>query len=84
MTATGIAVGMLAVWRLAHLLAEEDGPWDVIVWVRERLGSGMLGRMMDCFNCVSVWIAIPFAIWAGATWLERATSPKSNPVSDES
>jgi len=71
MTATGILVGTLAVWRLTHLLAEEDGPWDAIVRVRQRIDSTFLGQMMDCFYCLSVWISIPFAYWAGTTWLER-------------
>jgi Protein of unknown function (DUF1360) len=52
----------LAVWRVTHLLAEEDGPGDVVVWVRTRLGTGMLGRLMDCFYCLSLWIAAPAAL----------------------
>jgi hypothetical protein len=71
MTATGILVGTLAVWRLTHLLAEEDGPWGVIVHVRRRIGTGPLGQMMDCFYCLSIWISVPLAYWAGTTWLER-------------
>jgi hypothetical protein len=52
----------LAVWRLTHLLAAEDGPWDVIVRFRRRLGTGVWGRLMDCFECLSLWISIPFAL----------------------
>jgi hypothetical protein len=59
----------LAVWRLSHLLAEEDGPWDVIVRLRARLGSSMLGRMMDCFYCLSMWVSLPLAIWASDGWM---------------
>jgi hypothetical protein len=52
----------LAVWRVTHLLAEEDGPGDVVVWLRARLGDSIAGRAMDCFFCLSLWIAAPFAV----------------------
>jgi hypothetical protein len=66
----------LAVWRVTHLLAEEDGPGDVVVRLRARLGDSIAGRAMDCFFCLSLWIAAPFAVllagdvltW-GLTWL---------------
>jgi hypothetical protein len=51
----------LATWRLTHLFVAEDGPWDIIVRLRAKLGQSMAGRMMDCFHCLSAWIAIPFA-----------------------
>ena len=51
----------LATWRVTHLLASEDGPADLIVRFRARLGRGLAGSLMDCFNCLSLWIAIPFA-----------------------
>jgi len=52
----------LAVWRVTHLIAEEDGPGDVVVRLRTRLGDGVAGRAMDCFFCLSLWIAAPFAV----------------------
>ena len=61
----------LAVWRLTHLLAAEDGPWNIIVSIRRRLGSSMWGSLMDCFNCLSVWISIPFAFYVLDGWLSR-------------
>lgn len=51
----------LAVWRLSHLLACEDGPLDVIVRLRKRIGDGFFGGLMDCPYCLSVWFAVPFA-----------------------
>lgn len=56
------ALCALAVWRVAHLLAKENGPWDLLVRLRARLGSGMLGHLMDCFYCLSFWISLPAAI----------------------
>jgi hypothetical protein len=66
----------LAAWRVTHLLAREDGPADVIARLRARAGSGQLGELMDCFDCLSIWVAAPFALFAArrpadrlVTWL---------------
>ncbi len=56
-------VGALATWRLAHLLAHEDGPADVIVSLRVWAGQRAVGHLMDCFNCLSVWVAAPIAFF---------------------
>lgn len=61
----------LAVWRLTHLLAAEDGPWNIIVSIRRNLGNSIWGTLMDCFNCLSVWISIPFAFYVLDGWLSR-------------
>jgi len=56
-------VAALATWRVTHLLALEDGPWDIIVRLRLRLGRGFAGALMDCFNCLSLWIAALAALF---------------------
>jgi hypothetical protein len=56
-------VAVLATWRVTHLLASEDGPADLIVRLRARLGNGLLGKLMDCFYCLSLWIAAPAALF---------------------
>lgn len=66
-----LTLGVLAVWRLTHLLHAEDGPWDAVFRLRRWAGEGMWGRALDCFNCLSVWIALPFAVGVGETWKER-------------
>ena len=87
-------LAVLATWRLTHLLAEEDGPADIIVRFRSLLGNSLAGKMMDCFYCLSFWIAAPAALFvarrplewlmnwlalsAGACLLERIT--KSEPL----
>ena len=53
---------ILATWRVTHLLANEDGPADVIFRLRRWVGEGLIGSLMDCFNCLSLWIAAPFAL----------------------
>lgn len=66
-----LAVGALCVWRVTHLLQAEDGPWDVIVKLRRAVGNGMVGRLLDCFYCASVWVAMPFAAVLGDGWRDR-------------
>ena len=53
----------LATWRVTHLLASEDGAAELIVRFRARLGRSMAGNLMDCFNCLSLWIAAPAAVF---------------------
>lgn len=66
-----LLLGVLVVWRLTHLLTAEDGPWDIVIRLRRRAGAGMWGRALDCFNCLSLWIAGPFALLLGAGWTDR-------------
>jgi hypothetical protein len=56
-----LVLAVLATWRVSHLLANEDGPAGLIARARVRLGSGLAGQLMDCFHCVSVWVAAPMA-----------------------
>jgi hypothetical protein len=56
------ALASLAVWRVTHLLSAEDGPGDLILNLRARLGTSFVGELMDCFNCTSVWVAVPFTV----------------------
>lgn len=51
----------LAVWRLSFLVARERGPWGVFERLRSRLEGRLLGRLVTCVKCLSVWFAIPFA-----------------------
>ena len=53
----------LATWRLTHLLAEEDGPFDAVLRLRQWVGDGFIGRAMDCFHCLSLWLAAPLALF---------------------
>ena len=66
-----LALGVLAVWRVTHFLNAEDGPWDVGARLRRLAGSGVAGRLLDCFYCLSVWIAAPAAFWIGQGTKER-------------
>jgi len=90
---------VLAVWRVSHLLANEDGPADLIVSLRRRLGAGLVGQLMDCFYCLSVWVGAAAALFVtrdpvqwivtslalsgAACLLERATSPRESAASSQ-
>lgn len=64
-------VAALGTWRVTHLLVHEDGPADAVARLREQLGDSPLGGWMDCFYCASMWIAIPFAIFAAKKPVDR-------------
>ena len=91
-----LVLGLLALWRLTHLIQAEDGPWDLVVRLRRRAGEGVLGRLLDCFYCLSLWLAAPLAyalgqslaeqllLWpalsGGAMLLERLSAPRDGGV----
>ena len=61
---------LLAVWRISHLLSQEDGPFDLVIKFRKLFGQGFFGNLLDCFYCLSMWVSIPFAVWLAADWKE--------------
>jgi hypothetical protein len=65
-----LVLAVLATWRVTHLLANEDGPADVIVRFRALLGRSIFGQLMDCFNCLSLWIAAPAALFVSRRLVE--------------
>lgn len=58
-----LLIAVLATWRVTHLLANEDGPADIVVKFRKLFGPSLLGQLMDCFNCLSFWVAAPIALF---------------------
>ncbi|MEO5681151.1 MAG: DUF1360 domain-containing protein [Chitinophagaceae bacterium] len=62
---------VLAAWRITHLFAKEDGPFDIIYLIRKKAGTGFFGKLLDCFYCTSVWVALPFGIYTGYGWAEK-------------
>lgn len=67
----------LATWRIAVLAVREDGPWDLALRLRERLGfvyyedgsvasepEGMPGAILRCVWCTSAWVSGPMVgLW---------------------
>jgi hypothetical protein len=56
-SAVRFGIAALATWRVTHLLAQEDGPADVVLRARAAAGDSPLGELMDCFACTSLWVA---------------------------
>jgi hypothetical protein len=66
-----LVIGVLAVWRVTHLLYAEDGPWDAVIRLRKAAGEGFWAKLLDCFYCLSLWVSAPIAWFIGRTWPER-------------
>lgn len=60
-----LILGTLCVWRITHLLNAEDGPWNLLARLRRGVGEGFWGGLLDCFYCLSLWVALPFAAFLG-------------------
>jgi len=60
-------LAVLAVWRVTHLLAKEDGPWRIF----KRLRRSFLETVLSCFYCLSIWVAVPFVWFTGGSLLEK-------------
>jgi hypothetical protein len=71
MTYLETILGLLAVWRVTHLLLAEDGPWDLSVRLRRAAGPGFWGKLLDCFQCLSLWVAAPAALVLARGWRDR-------------
>jgi hypothetical protein len=65
-----VVLATLAVWRVTHLLWTEDGPWRVFARLRDATRDRFVGRILACFYCLSVWVAMPAALVVSNTWLE--------------
>lgn len=64
-------LSILCVWRITHLLSKEDGPFDLVFKLRKKAGAVFFASLLDCFYCVSIWVALPFGLWLGHNWWEK-------------
>jgi len=65
---TSLLIASLCCWRVTHLLHAEDGPGDVLVRLRRACGDGFFGKVLDCFYCLSLWVAAPLAYLVSRNW----------------
>lgn len=91
-----LLLGALITWRITHLLGREDGPGRWLARLRAALGSGFWSTLVDCFYCLSLWVALPLAfllvhdvrqallLWpalsAASILLERVSSKEPAPA----
>lgn len=82
---TDYVIAALAVWRLAVLLVEEEGPWRMFAELRYWVGitetldgtrvsnGSVTAEAFQCVRCMSVWLAIAATVvlWPDdwRTWL---------------
>lgn len=60
-----LLVASFAVWRVARMIALEEGPFSVFAWLRGRidpLQKTWIGRGLGCVACVSFWVALAAAL----------------------
>jgi hypothetical protein len=67
-----LILGTLSTWRLTHMLHAEDGPARMFARFRRKIARTFLAAPIDCFYCLSLWVAVPFAILIGGDVRERA------------
>lgn len=65
---THCLIGALCCWRVTHLLNAEDGPGEILVRFRRLAGAGFFGQLLDCFYCLSLWVAAPLAALLATGW----------------
>jgi Protein of unknown function (DUF1360) len=61
----------LAVWRVTHLITNENGPWDAFLRLRRAAGTGVLAELISCFYCLSIWISLLFVWFVPGGVIER-------------
>jgi hypothetical protein len=63
----------LAVYRLSRMIADEEGPFEAFTKLRGLAQpETWIGRGLACIMCLSVWVALPIAIyidWSVNWWL---------------
>lgn len=61
MTFLMVLLAILATYRLAHMVAYEDGPFDILLslrtWVALRSADTWIDRGLNCPLCSSFWLA---------------------------
>lgn len=69
-------LSLLGVYRAAHMVTREDGPFDIFATLREKIGQeNWIGRGLHCTNCVSFWLSLVMMEWLFFVGL---TAPEQN------
>ncbi len=62
---TAVVVGSLAVWRITHWIQLEEGPWQALALLRRFVRARGWGGPLECFYCLSLWVAGIVAVSLG-------------------
>jgi hypothetical protein len=61
MTLFTFFIAFMAAYRLAHMLAREEGPFSVFASLRGHIDPNQatwIGRGLNCAACISVWTSL--------------------------
>lgn len=59
----------LATYRLSRMLTNEEGPFSAFTWLRGLAPKNTwIGRGLECIMCMSVWVALPLALYIDWSW----------------
>ncbi len=68
------ALAALATFRISRMIADEEGPWAIFLSLRKAFpGVNWIGRGLECIMCLSVWVALPIAVYIDGTWTTPLT-----------
>lgn len=69
-----LLLASLAVYRLSRMITDEEGPFAVFTKLRGAFPPlNWVGRGLECIMCVSVWIALPVALYIDLSWTAPLT-----------
>lgn len=58
-----LILAILAVYRIAHMVAQEDGPFDVFARIRSiPTPESWVARGLSCVLCISFWVSLLAAL----------------------
>lgn len=70
MTVFWFVLAVLATFRVANMIAREEGPFDMFAHLRSKVGKKhWVARGLQCPLCISFWLSwaavllLPFADW---------------------
>lgn len=75
-----VILAILATYRVTQFIIQDDGPFDWVYILRDKLGRYDLGddnlpktgigRFIACYHCIAKWLAIPagLAVLFPAIW----------------
>ena len=64
-----VLLASLAVYRLSRMLTDEEGPFMAFTKLRGVAKTDTwIGRGLECIMCLSVWVALPVALWIDWSW----------------
>lgn len=69
-----LILAALATYRLSRMISNEEGPFMLFTKLRGLIPTThWIGRGLECILCVSVWVALPLALYVDWSWTAPLT-----------